>query len=285
MTEVYAFLAALTAQILAMSVLYPSWFTRYCRMQVSSIPAERLAQVFPGVDTQGASERFLTVYRALNALIVVLGLALLAWLYRYMQRPDWADGPVETLAAGYFVVQVLPLGLILWVVIKLNLTLVKRLLERKRRAVLERRGVFDFVSPFSVFLAGLAYLLFVALVVYIEAHPFAGFAGYLNIGIVTFLYALNASVVYATVYGKKFNPLETHERRIHRIGLTVRACVYSCIACVVFLSLNFTLVLLDLRRWEPFAQSVFFVVCAFICLMGLAPPPHRPGQGPAPAGD
>ena len=50
MIEAYAFLAAFTVQILVMSVLYPAWFIRYVRVQATRFPAERLAQLYPGVD-------------------------------------------------------------------------------------------------------------------------------------------------------------------------------------------------------------------------------------------
>ncbi len=66
-----------------------------------------------------------------------------------------------------------------------------------------------------------------------------------------------AFCVYTTLYGRKSNPLQTNEDRMRTIGLVVKICVYSCIAFVAFPSLNFTLVLLDMQRWEPFALSGF----------------------------
>jgi hypothetical protein len=42
------------------------------------------------------------------------------------------------------------------------------LLEGKRQAILQRRGLFDFVSPFIVFLAALGYFLFIAFVICIQ---------------------------------------------------------------------------------------------------------------------
>jgi hypothetical protein len=60
------------------------------------------------------------------------------------------------------------------------------------------------------------------------------------------------------------------------MSLTVRSSVYSCIACVAFLSLNFTLALLDWQRWEPFAMSAFFVMTALLSLMGMTAPPRKP---------
>jgi hypothetical protein len=111
-------------------------------------------------------------------------------------------------------------------------------------------------------------------VIYIQQHPFPGFSGLVNIGVITLVYALQASVVYAMLYGKKPNPFETHAGRVRTIGLVVKSCVYSCIACVVFFSLNFTLGLLDLRIWEPFALSAFFVITALLSLMGMTAPPR-----------
>src|SRR5687767_8453936 len=104
MIEAYAFLAVFTLQILAISVLIPSWFIRYVRVQAARLSAERLALLYPGVDIGQAQERFLKQYRALTTGIAVLGLLLLGWLFSYMRRPDWDDGPVELLVCVYFIV-------------------------------------------------------------------------------------------------------------------------------------------------------------------------------------
>jgi len=280
MIEAYAFLAMFPLQILAMSVVYPAWFIRYSRRQAASIPNERLAQLYPGVDLDLARERFLTRYRRLNAVIVVTGLLLLGWLFDYLQRPDWDGGRVEILVTSYFLLQaVLPLGLLLWHGVRFNKARHRPLAKGKRTANLQRRGLFDFVSPIVVSVAALGYFLFAAYVIYLQQHPFKGFAGLVSLGAVTLVYALNAFVVYATLYGKKPNPFQTHEGRVHTIGLVVKSSIYSCIACVVFLSLNFTLMLLDLQRWGPFALSVFFVITALLSLMGMIAPRNNERSG------
>ena len=122
----------------------------------------------------------------------------------------------------------------------------------------------------------MSYFLFAAFVIYIRQHPFLGFAGLINIGAITLVYAVNAITVYWMLYGRKSNPFETHAGRLHTIGLTVKSSVYSCIVIVVYLSLNFSLRLLDLQRWEPFALSVFFVICALLASMGLTAPLRKP---------
>jgi len=273
MIEAYAFLALFTVQILAVSVLYPAWFIRYARLQATRLPAERLAQLYPGVDLGHAQERFLKQYRALNTGIAVLGLLLLVWLSTYTRRPDWDAGRVVLLVTVYFLVaQMLPLGLVAWLGVRFNMKHKRWLLEGKRTATLQRRGLFDFVSPFVVALAVLGYFLFAAFVIYIQQHPFPGFAGLINIGIVTLVYAVQAIFVYTMLYGRNKNPLETHAGRLHTIGLAVTSSVYSCIVVVAYLSLNFALGLLDLQRWGPFALSLFFVITALLASMGVVAP-------------
>lgn len=276
MIAAYAFLAAFAVQILVLSVLHPAWFIRYVRVQATRLPAERLARLYPGVDLGSAQQRFLTQYRALNTGIAVLGLLLLVWLFSYVRRPDWDGGSVLVLVTVFFVAQMLPLGLVAWLGVMFNMKHKHSLLEGKRKAVLQRRGLFDFVSPFVVFLAVLSYFLFAAFVIYIQQDPFPGFAGYVSIGGVTLIYAVQAIVVYAMLYGRNMNPFDTHAGRLHTIGLAVKTSVYSCIVVVVYLSLHFSLGLLDLQRWEPFALSVFFVICVLLASMGVIAPLRQP---------
>ncbi len=277
MIAAYAFLAAFTLQILVVSVLLPAWFIRYIRVQTTRVPAERLAQLYPGVDLPSFQKRFLTQYRALVAGIAVLGLLLLGWLFSYMRRPDWDDGPVEILVTVHFLVAyMLPFAFLGWAALRFNKKHKRPVAEGKRTAILQRRGLFDFVSPSAVFLAVLSYFLFIAFVIYIQQYPFPGFAGLVTLGGVTLVYAVNAATVYWMLYGRKSNPFETHAGRLHTIGLAVKSSVYSCIVIVVYLSFNFALRLLDLQRWEPFALSSFFVICALVASMGYAAPLRKP---------
>lgn len=273
MIEAYAFLAVFTVQVLAMSVLYPARFIKYVRAKVTDLPDEYFAHFSPGVDRNVATERFLTRYLAANTLIAVLGVLLLGWMFSYMRRPDWNEDPVVVLLSVYFLMQILPLFVIGLIGLRYRNVLRSLLLPGKRTAVLQRRGLFDFISPFVVFIAVSSYFLFAAFVIYVQREPFPGFA---LIGVLTLVYALEAFVVYTNLYGKKSNPLETHAGRVHTIGMTVRACVYGCILCAVFFSFVFTVDLLDQKRWVPFAQSVCLVISTFLCFMGLTAPPRQP---------
>jgi len=279
MLEVYLFAAMFAAQILIMSILYPARLTRHFRAQMARYRAGRFPQLYPN-DTDGK----LVLYSRSNTTIALLGLALLVALFRYMQQPDWDDGPVETVVGLYFLLQAIPLLLASWWVAHIHKLLRNALQTEKRKATLQRRGLFDFVSPFVFLLWLLCYPLFAALAIYIQRDPFPGFAGpVVNIGLITALYAVTAASVYWSLYGRKSNPLQTNEDRLRQIEVAVKLLIYSSLAAVVFLSLNFTLALLDMQRLEPLAQSLFFVSCAVLYFRaggkGLTGPAEITGVG------
>jgi hypothetical protein len=262
MIEAYAFLAAFTVQIVVVSVLQPAWLTRYAR-------AKAEAQL-PGWNHK-SRERFLALYRAVNAGIAVLGLVLLGWLFNHMRSPDWDVGPVSLLLRGYVVLQMVPLVLVSlvggWAK---RQALMRSPPEGRRTASLQRRGLFDFISPLTVSLAVAGYFLFAGFMIYLQQHPFPGFPGYRLLRTVTLVYALNAFGVYWVLYRRKRWPLETSAYRMHAVRVQVKIVIYASIAFIVFVSLNATLKLLDLERWAPFAMSVYLVIIMLICSMMFA---------------
>jgi hypothetical protein len=267
MIQVYLFLAAFAVQILTISVLFPARFTRVIRAELASVPAERLAEVYPGVDVGQAYERFLARYRAANRIVTVFGLLLLIWFLRYTQRPDWDESRVSGMVTVYFLLQNLPLMSLAWLVTKFNKLRSYSPPERVRKASLQRRGLLDFVSPFTVVLGVAAYFLFAAFMFYIARHPFPGFAGpFVNIGIITLMYAVLACVVYWMMYGRKRGPLETNAVRMRVTRAVVSSYAYICILVPIFLSFSFARKLLDLETWSPLGRSVSFLILMLFVL-------------------
>jgi hypothetical protein len=292
MIEVYAFLAMFAVQVMTLSILAPAALANRIRTFLARYPAEQYPQLY--LEGSPIVMPGIRAYRALNWLAAAAGLVLLGWLYTYMRRPDWDDGPVEALASVYLMVQLIPLVLLAFAAAKTNQQLRDAFPEEKRRATLRPRGLFDFVSPFAVFLAVFGYFLFVAFATYIEQDPFPGFAGALvNIAGVTAIYSAMGFVIYMTLYGRKSNPLQTQAARIIAMETIVKLCVYACLGSVVVLSANFALVLLDLQNWEPLAWSVGHIVFALLFLSAINAPQAelnldalrvKPGVSPANAG-
>lgn len=269
MIEANALLAIFTVQILALSVLLPDRTIRHFRVQAASLSAEHFSRLFPGVDPGKTLERYLTRYRMVNLGVAVLGLLLLGWLFSHTQRPDWDFRGAKTLVALYLTAQMLPLASGTW----RHRKLLEQLLGTKRKASLQRRELFDFASPLSIALAALAYFLFVGLVIYVGQKPIGNIIG------ITLIYAFQAVLIYRALYGRKFNPFETHAAREYEIRLGVQFLVYFCIAFVVHKSLKVMLVVLDLQRWQPFELSGFTVIVALAGLMSLAATARRTEVG------
>ncbi|MEO8307390.1 MAG: hypothetical protein ABI616_05055 [Pseudomonadota bacterium] len=246
---------------MAGSILAPALLISRVRERVASFPVERFAELFPGVDKNLSAAHFATRYRTLNFGIAALGLVLLVWFFNYMRRPGWHEATVLLLIFGYLLAQLAPLFLIGRSAAKYNRMLRASSGDGKRKAVLQRRGLFDFVSPLVVALAVLTYFLFAAFVLYIRQHPFPGFGGFTNLGVVTLVYALGAVVIFGSVNGKKRNPLQTHADRIYTMGIVVKTFFYTCIGTTLFVSLNLTLGLMHLQRWGLFSVCAFIVIC------------------------
>ncbi|HEX5419024.1 MAG TPA: hypothetical protein VFY39_03425 [Gammaproteobacteria bacterium] len=288
MIEVYLFLAVFPVQILAISVLHPVRFTRLIRTALANVSAERLSELYPGVDVRHAHERFLTRYRTANAVVAMLGLLLLGWFISYLQHPGWKEDTVGAMVTVYFLLQYFPMILIAWFTTRFNKLHRRSSMEGKRRAILQRRGLFDFVSPLIVVLAILSFSLFAAFNFYIAQHPFPGYAGpFVNIGIVMLIYVLSAFAMWV-LYGKKKDPLQTHADRMRMISFVVNYYAWMCILLPIFLSFSFAHKLLDLETWGPFARSVFFLIFGLLplSLRGWTAPPRQPdadGLGSSPA--
>jgi hypothetical protein len=277
MIEVYLFLAMFLVQILVMSVLYPFRLSRAVQTGLKSIPADRLAEHYPGVDVGRAHERFLTRYRTANTVVAVLGLLLLGWFFSYMKRPDWDEDRVGGLLAGYFFLQNFPIILYAWFTVRFNKVHRNSAPESRRKAILQRRGLFDFVSPLTVVLAVLSYSSFAAFMFYIARHPFPGFAGPLpNIGIITLGYVLMGFVVYRQLYGRKTDPLQTHANRLRTISVLVNTIAWICIVIPTIVSLSIARQLLDLATWDPLARCIVFLLLGLLSFRALSVPPRQP---------
>lgn len=278
MIEAYAFLAMFAIQILAASVLYPILIVRYVRGWARDYGSERFAQLYPGVDYSRWVQRFVFGYRAASIVIALLGLLLLGWLFNRIGQPGWA-GEVGAPAAIYFMLQFSPLALTaLYASVRYYKLLTQPTQESKRKATLRRRGLFDFVSPFVVYLAIVSYFLFVAYGIWLDLYVYDNTTLSKHclraIISVTLIYALHAFMIYKYLYGRK-NPLMSHEGRVHTIGVTVKVGVYSSIAIAWFLSVFGTLGQPGLREWRPFALVVFFVATSLLTLMGATAPPRK----------
>lgn len=263
----YLFYLMFTMQIWMLSMVHPEWLSGKTASLMQRYPREQFPQLYP--IGAAAIERIVLWYRALNWVIVAVGLVFLLVIYRYMQQPDWDDGPVGALVFLYLLIQIIPMLLRAVAISRFNRSLWQNFATARQTAVLRRRRLTDFISPVSLGLAGMLYVAFVLLVIYIEENPYPGFGGYINILSMTLLYVFFFSHAWTRVYGKKENPYLSQDARLHNIGIHVKLAVYSCMAIVTYRILIFVLALSDAQSYEPAMQSAFLVCISTLLVAGL----------------
>jgi len=286
MIEAYAFLAAFAVQIVVVSVVNPVRFIKYVRGWSANFGSERFAQLYPGFDYQQWVDRFATGFRAANIAIALVGLALLIWLFNVTQRPDWA-GVASGLSPIYLMFQVSPVVLLaLYAVVRYHKVFLQPSQETKRTATLQRRGLLDYVSPLTLGIAALTFVLFFPFAILVDLYVYdntsLSWSCYKAMGSVVFVYALNAFIIYKMLYGRK-NPFVTHEGRVRSIAMSVRSSVYTSIAVVWFIVASSFFTVLQLENWRPFAVTVFCVIVILIGFLELTTPLRKTGPGGAAA--
>jgi hypothetical protein len=268
MIEMYGFIAAFIAQIIVFSVLGPLRVTEVLRVEIQRF----ITGQSPPIDPHAATrvDRRLRLLRSLGLGTAVIGVALLVAMIRYMQRPNWTDGPLEAVVPAYWAIQILPTLIAVFAAGIFHGVLKKSLPVRKRKALLQPRSLFDFVSRSAIALAVLVYFLDIALLVYVERHPFPGFAGLpVNAALLTGMYILMGVVIYMTLRKMGSSPLQGREDRMRSVGVAVKVCVYSCILGVLNISMNMALILLDQQRWEPTFASIGLILTGILARMAL----------------
>jgi hypothetical protein len=292
MIEAYVFLGVLAVQIVAISVINSHRFIKYVRGWARDFGSARFAQLYPDTDYQRAIEKFAMGFRTANLAVAAAGVLLLVWLFKGVQQPGWNDWGIDVVWK-YFLLQISPAILLsLYAVVrlkalKLPLNLHEQAGEGKRTAILQRRSLFDFISPAQVVLSLASYLLFVAVAFYLDRYEFhnasPSMACLTSIVAVTAAYAMNAIGIYKGLYGAN-SPLIRHDSRMFRIGTSVRMGVHFSTA-VAWLLMVFGIVSLPaLHDWRPAVASAFFTIFGLIIHLESTAPPRKPEANGAPSG-
>jgi hypothetical protein len=197
MPEDILFYVVFLSQILLISFYFPRRMLGQMRYVIKTYPPLTYPKLYPNpIEFYEQAQRN---YRLANQLLLVAGLLLLALLIGYPHSGEW-DGPIVLTC---FMFQFLP-------VLRLDLSSLKyfRLMRKAnsrttRRAQLQPRRLFDFVSPALFALAALVSVAFIVLIIYIDQFEFSWFGGYWNVVGVTAINLVFAGIVIWKMYEKK----------------------------------------------------------------------------------
>ena len=257
------FYLVFVSQILLLSFYFPRQVLRRLKYVVGTYPPSEYPRLYPvPVDVREKAQRN---YRNLNLLALLVGFGLV-FIGVYSPSEEMLNWDSISVLVIYMALQYSPM--IIAASSGFTYFNVMRRTDARttRKAELQPRRLFDFISPTVVGIALLVYVAFVALILYVDQFDFPWFGGYWNIFGITVLNLLFAGTIIQSLYGKKKDPYQAHEDRIRHIGLTVKLMVYSSIIGTLFVAIGIILHAFDFETLIPASLSLY---CQLLAVLSL----------------
>jgi len=206
-----------------------------------------------------------TVYRFVNLIILAIGFIILVIIGIW---DNSSNGKIsEAIPVAYFFVQMAPLLIMEASSFAYFKLMRKADIRTTRKADLQPRRLFDFVSPIFVTIA--VFLFIVCIGFYHTINPFR-----FDPSNDTFVIAITmilsnllfAGIIFWNLYGKKLDPYQAGKDRLKQIEITVKSLVYMSIAASIFLIIFEAMDEFNLDYLEPVLMSIYF---QFIIFLGL----------------
>lgn len=254
-------LLAFFSQIFVISALIPLWVKKRIKNLVAQFPPETYPKLYP-VPTESIYFAIKT-FTLLNGGMVLFGLFILA-VTVITGADELLNWDTQSVLTVFFMMQMMPFINLGFSGLKYQQMMRKVGQPTVRTALLQPRGVLDFVPLHFLVFTLLSLLLYIALVIYVQNNPFPGFAGYWNILFVALTNVFYYFMIHRIIGGKKHNPHQTHEDRMIHTRLITKLLALAAIMSNLFLTSNLLLSVFDLRHIGDIVQSFYF---QFIALM------------------
>ena len=251
------------SQIFFISFYYPREILNRSNFVINKYPPNEYPRLYiKSLDIYKRNQRS---FKIVNQLIMVIGILL---LFAFGIWDYLSEGYIDQIfILIYFMVQVLPLMILEYSGFAYFKLMRKADLRTTRRAELNPRRLFNFISPailgFAVFLI-IACIFIFYLIHQFQFHPSNDtFVISITLILSNLLYA---GIIYWNIYGKKINPYQATKDRINQIGVTVKSLVIMSIAASMFLIINGIVENYNLEYLESALMSIYLQLIIFIGL-------------------
>ena len=251
------------SQIFFISFYYPREILNRSNFVINKYPPNEYPRLY--IKSLDIYKRKQRSFKIVNQLIMVIGILL---LFAFGIWDYLSEGYIDQIfILIYFMVQVLPLMILEYSGFAYFKLMRKADLRTTRRAELNPRRLFNFISPailgFAVFLI-IACIFIFYLIHQFQFHPSNDtFVISITLILSNLLYA---GIIYWNIYGKKINPYQATKDRINQIEVTVKSLVFMSIAASLFLIINGIVENYDLEYLESALMSIYLQLIIFIGL-------------------
>lgn len=248
-------------QIGVISAVIPRLINNRVNNMQKAHPPAQYPKLYPM--PQSRMQQNLKQFMAFNAVVLLLGLAILAHAYWTRQNELLAWDTQGTLNV-YFLLQLVPFMLLGIKGMKYHQLMRQIDRSSRRTAALQPRKLTDYVSVSLLLLTAISALIMVLTIVYMHYHPFQGFAGLWNLLYMGGLNLFFFVIIFFQIRGKKSDPHQSNHDRSAQIRLTTQVLVIGCIFANLFMVSNMWLSFWQLHGWKDVVQSVYFTLVVLL---------------------
>ena len=263
MPENILFYFVFISQIFFISFYYPKEILNRANLVIDKYPPNEYPRLY--LRPLDFYKRKQQSFKIVNQLILVVGIVLLIavaiWDYS-------SEGFIDQIIPWiYFMIQALPLMVLEYSGFAYFKLMRKADIRTTRRAELNPRRLFNFISPAVL---GIAIFLIIACIfIFSTIHQFK-FHPSNDTFIITITLILSnllfAGIIYWNIYGKKLNPYQATKDRMNQIEVTVKSLVFMSIAASLFLIITGIIEYFNLNFLEAAMMSFYLQLIIFIGL-------------------
>jgi hypothetical protein len=249
------------SQIWLISYYYPQQVVARIKYVIKNFPPEDYSKLYP--EPPKKVESLQKTYIYFNYVVAIVGLAIMSYFGLFTSNTT--DKYLEHIPLMYGMSQFIPL-ILLEVLGYKQLSLMRKMDNRtNRKAILQPRRLFDYVSPILVVAAALMYVIITAFELYMTQFTIT-FDLLVKLGSITLTNILFIGITLFNLYGKKLDPFQASEDRIKQVKFSIRSLIFISIFVSLFMMAQTLVNTFDLNYLEIIINSLYFQILAIFSM-------------------
>ncbi|MBT3500963.1 MAG: hypothetical protein HOB40_10695 [Candidatus Marinimicrobia bacterium] len=263
----FLFITVVLSQLFLMSYYFPRKIANRIQYILDSYPPSEFPKLYPKpIEYYTKKHRN---YKILNLFILVLGLVLLGIVFRNFPEDSQRERWDQAIVLAFYMTQFFPL--LLLEISSFSIFRHMRKIDSRttRKAELQPRKLFDFISPILLGVVIFVYVSFVVFILYFNRFEYPWFGGYLNIVIISGGNLFFSGIAAWNMFGKKLDPYQSYEDRRRKISLIVKQMAYISIGVTVYGAFSIIAHTFEIRHFNSTFMSIYCQLIALVAFQAL----------------
>ncbi len=250
------------SQIWLLSYFYPRKILDRIRFVIKNHPPQEYPKLYP--ESLDKVQRVQQIYKFLNYIILAIGIWLLVDL-AMLSSADNHDNFNEGIPLMYGMVQFIPMMMLEVLGYKQFKLMKQKDTRTNRKAELQPRRLFAYVSPYLIFSAVVMYIFLIAFELYMTQYTVT-FDFMIKIGSVSLANLLFIGITLFNLYGKKLDPYQATNERVKQTKFAIRSMVFISMFVSLFMMAQTLVNTYELGTVEIIINSLYFQVLAIFSI-------------------